>query len=177
MTQFSKVAGSVALTTALAFAPFAASAHTNANIQGSTGVVTTPSGFVALIGANVTAVSGSMLTVALNIGNTLTNWVVNVNATTHTISGGTDTTGTSTAKVSVGDKVNILGNITATSTNTITASRIKDTSKPVVAATTTVTVKGDKDAYDNKGEGKKGNKGLHLGEIFGHINFGFGKDN
>jgi hypothetical protein len=161
MTQFSKVAGSVALTTALAFAPFAASAHTNANIQGSTGVVTTPSGFVALIGANVTAVSGSMLTVALNIGNTLTNWVVNVNATTHTISGGTDTTGTSTAKVSVGDKVNILGNITATSTNTITA----------------ITVKGDKDAYDNKGEGKKGNKGLHLGEIFGHINFGFGKDN
>ncbi len=100
--------------------PLAASADTTANANA--GLFINGSGIVRAIGAEVTAISGSVISAITHFGSNVITWSITTN-------GDTKYTGaaTSSASIKVGDKISVAGTLTGVgSTLSVTATKVRE---------------------------------------------------
>ena len=108
--------------------PFAALADTNANAEANGGLFINGSGIVHAIRAEVTAISGSVISAISHFGSNVINWSITTNADTKF-----GKNATSSASIAIGDKINVSGALTGVgSTFSVTANKVKETGSKFV---------------------------------------------
>jgi len=165
MNRIQKVMSSAILASLLAVAPLAASAST-VGVQGSTGVVISPSGIVRVIGADVTSVGNGFVNAVTTLGNVTINWLVNASTSTKIVANGSSSA--STTGINVGDKIDFAGTLSSTSSIlTVAATKIRD----ITTSPFRIDTKGHASSTPET-KGKHDFLSLHF---FGGFHFGNGK--
>ena len=119
------LAGLIALSPALSSAA-TVNSHESISVNGN--------GIVRVIGAEVTAVGQNVVSAIVHLGNLAVSIAANTSSTTKVMTHGSS----STAAIAVGDKVNILGALTASGGNSLTidARKIRDRTTASMATST-----------------------------------------
>ena len=123
ITSIKKVFGSLAVATVLVTAPSVFAADVNATTSSSVRI--NSDGIVHVVGAEVTSISGTIVTALSHFKNTIVTWTFATNASTTVNTN--PTTVDSTTDIRVGDRLNVTGALSAFgSTISVNATKIKD---------------------------------------------------
>ncbi len=164
MNTLKKILGTTTLAV-LVCMPIAASAD-SIGARGGTGVFVGENGVVHVLGAQVSAISGNVISAFTSIGNVVMNWTINASSDTKIAGGGSKSA--TVADLHVGDKIAFSGTNSTSSPLTISARKIVD-----ITTTPPRTHKTDTMSDDENGD-KKRAWGRGSGKFFGGLHFGLG---